>query len=106
MNKVSADIRLLATLRLGQRRRTEKEIDISRIYFELSRKKLESTNYETDYRLIRNSNTYTCNRSIICLIIIVNIIFSGYFKYYFTYGHLFFTVRSPCHMALPDPKSS
>ena len=41
---------------------------------------------------------------ILCLIIIVNIIFSGYFKYYFTYDHFFFTVRSPCHAALPDPK--
>ena len=27
----------------------EKEIDISRIFFELSRKRLEPTNYETDY---------------------------------------------------------
>ena len=27
----------------------EKEIDISRIFFELSRKKPEATNYETDY---------------------------------------------------------
>ena len=43
---------------------------------------------------------------IVCLIIIVNIIFSGYFKYYFTYDHFFFTVRSPCHTVLPDPKSS
>ena len=38
--------------------------------------------------------------------IIVNIIFSGYFKYHFTYHHFFFTVKSPCHTALPDPKSS
>ena len=36
--------------------------------------------------------------------IIVNIIFLGYFKYYFTYDHFFFTVRSPCYAALPDPK--
>ena len=41
---------------------------------------------------------------IVCLIILVNIIFSGYFKYYFTYDHFFFTVRSPCHAALLDPK--
>ena len=44
--------------------------------------------------------------TIVCLIIIVNIIFSGYFKYYITYDHFFFTVRFPCHTALPDPKSS
>ena len=44
--------------------------------------------------------------TIVCLIIIVNIIFSGYFKYYFTYDHFFFTVRFPYHTALPDPKSS
>ena len=42
--------------------------------------------------------------AIVCLITIVNIIFSGYFKYYLTYDHFFFTVRSPCHTALPDPK--
>ena len=44
------------------------------------------------------------NKPIVCLIIIVNIIFLGYFKYYFTYDQLFFTVRSPFHAALPDPK--
>ena len=32
---------------------------------------------------------------IVGLIIIVNIIFSGHFKYYFTYGHFFFNVQSP-----------
>ena len=32
--------------------------------------------------------------------------FSGYFKYHFTYDHFFFTVRSPCHTALIDSKSS
>ena len=59
-----------------------------------------------------NNNVLTTNchthsqTTIVCLIIIVNIIFSGYFKYYFTYDHLFFTVRSPCHTVLPDPKSS
>ena len=42
--------------------------------------------------------------AIVCLIIIVNIIFSGYFKYYFIYDNFFFTVRSPCHAVLPDPK--
>ena len=49
---------------------------------------------------------YEFKLSIVCLIIIVNIVFSGYFKYYFTYDHFFFTVRFPCHAALPDPKSS
>ena len=44
------------------------------------------------------------SKAIVCLIINVNIVFSGYFKYYFTYDHFFFTVRSPCHAALPDPK--
>ena len=44
----------------------------------------EPANYGTEYS------------TIVCLIIIVNIIFSGYFKYYFTYDHFFFTVRSPC----------
>ena len=43
---------------------------------------------------------------IVCLIIIVNIVFSGYFKYYFTYDHFFFTMRSPIHAVLPDPKLS
>ena len=42
--------------------------------------------------------------TIVCLIIIVNIIFSGYFKYYFIYDNFLFTVRSPCHAVLPDPK--
>ena len=46
------------------------------------------------------------SRSIVCLIIIVNFTVSWYFKYYFTYDHFFFTVRSPCHTAWPDPKSS
>ena len=39
---------------------TEKEIDISRTFFELSRKRFEPTNYETDY-----SHTY---RPLICLL--------------------------------------
>ena len=51
----------------------------------------EPANYVTEYS------------TIVCLIIIVNIIFSEYFKYYFTNDHFFFTVRSPCHTALPDP---
>ena len=46
-----------------------------------------------------------CATSKVCLIIIVNIIFSGYFKYYFTYDHFFLTVKSPCQTAWPVAKS-
>ena len=47
----SADIRLLDAVWSSNDGR-KKEIDISRIFFELSRKKLELTNYETDYKVI------------------------------------------------------
>ena len=42
---------------------------------------------------------------IVRLIIIVNIIFSEYFKHYFTYDYFLFTVRSPCQTAWPVPTS-
>ena len=43
--------------------------------------------------------------TIVCLIIIVNIIFSWYLKYHLTYDHFFFNVSSPCQTAWPMPKS-